>query len=76
MNIEFGTSNRGRPTFIYQVYEYVKKQETKYYTCNFKPGTREAKQTKNKMKEKALTTTNYTIHVTIGGYNPPCIYAL
>ena len=28
MNIEFGTSNRGRPTLIYQGYEYVKKQET------------------------------------------------
>ena len=27
-NIEFGTSNRGRPTLIYQGYEYVKKQET------------------------------------------------
>ena len=28
MKIEFGTSNRGRPTLIYQGYEYVKKQET------------------------------------------------
>ena len=28
MNIEFGTSNRGRPTLLYQGYEYVKKQET------------------------------------------------
>ena len=28
MNLEFGTSNRGRPTLTYQVYEYVEKQET------------------------------------------------
>ena len=28
MTIEFGTSNRGRPTLIYQGYEYVRKQET------------------------------------------------
>ena len=28
MNVEFGTSNRGRPTLLYQAYEYVKKQET------------------------------------------------
>ena len=90
MNIEFGTSNRGRPTLIYQGYEYVKKQETNKTThwlcrhyrqikcsslvitsgseiiktpedhnCNFKPGATEARQAKNKMKEKALTTTNY-----------------
>ena len=90
MNIEFGTSNRGRLTLIYQGYEYVKKQETnttthwicrhyrqikcsslvitsgseiikmpKDHICNFKPGATEARQAKNKMKEKALTTTNY-----------------
>ena len=90
MNFEFGTSNRGRPTFIYQVYEYVKKQERnttthwiclhydqikssslvitsrseiiktpKDHICNFTPGATEARQAKNKMKEKALTTTNY-----------------
>ena len=90
MNIEFGPSNRGRPTLIYQGYEYVKKQETNTTThwicrhyrqikcsslvitsgseiikmpidhiCNFKPGATEARQAKNKMKEKALTTTNY-----------------
>ena len=90
MNIEFGTSNRRRPTLIYQGYEYVKKQETnttthwicrhyrqikcsslvitsgseiikmpKDHICNFKPGATEARQAKNKMKEKALTTTNY-----------------
>ena len=88
MNIEFGTSNRRRPTLIYQAYEYVKKQETdtthwirRYYhqtecsssvitlrseiinapkdhTCNFKPGASEERQTKNKLKRKALTTTN------------------
>ena len=28
MNIEFGASNRGRPTLTYQDYEHVKKQET------------------------------------------------
>ena len=28
MNIEFGTSNRGHPTLIYQGHEYVKKQDT------------------------------------------------
>ena len=27
--------------------------------CNLKPGTMESRQVKNKMKEKALTTTNY-----------------
>ena len=122
MNIEFGTSNRGRPTLIYQGYEYVKKQETnttthwicrhyrqikcsilvitpgselikmpKDHICNFKPGATEA------LTEMLLlleTTKDlwlgdgtfkqcpdmfyqlYTIHVTIGGYNPPCIYAL
>ena len=90
MNIEFGTSNRGRPTLLYQSYEYVKKQETnttthwicrhycqimcsslvitsgmeiiktpKDHICNFKPGATEARHAKNKMKEKALTTTNY-----------------
>ena len=90
MKIEVGTSNRGRPTFIYQGYEYVKKQETNATThwicrhyrqikcsslaktsrsqnintpkdnsCNFEPGAAEARQAKNKMKEKALTTTNY-----------------
>ena len=90
MNIEFGTSNRGRPTLLYQGYEYVKKQETnptthwicrhyrqikcsilvitsgsenlktpKDHICNFEPGATEARQAKNKMKEKALTTTNY-----------------
>ena len=90
MKIEFGTSNRGRPTFIYQGYEYVKKQETnttthwicrhyrqikcsslvitsgseiikmpKDYIFNFKPGATEARQAKNKIKEKALRTTNY-----------------
>ena len=90
MNIEFKTSNQGRPTLIYQGYEYVKKQETnttthwicrhyrrikcssliktsrseiiktpKDHICNFKPGETEARQAKNKMKEKALTTTNY-----------------
>ena len=90
MNIEFGTSNRGRLIFLYQGYEYVKKQETnttthwicrhyrqikcsslvitsgseiiktpKDHICNFKPGATEARQAKNKMKEKALPTTNY-----------------
>ena len=90
MNTEFGTSNRGRPTLIYQGYEYVNKQETnttthwicchyrqikgsrlvktsaseilktpKDHICNFKPAATEARQAKNKIKEKALTTTNY-----------------
>ena len=90
MNIEFGPSNRGRPTLIYQGYECIKKQETntttnwicrqyrqiecsslvitsgseitntpKDHICNFEPGATEARQAKNKMKEKALTTTNY-----------------
>ena len=31
----------------------------KDHICNFKPGATEARQAKNKMKEKALTTTNY-----------------
>ena len=66
MNIELGTSNQGRPTLIYQGYEYVKKQETiikmpKDHICDFKTGATEARQAKNKMKEKALTTTNYVI---------------
>ena len=89
MNIEFGTSIRGRPTLICQGYEYVKKQETKTthwicrhyrqikcssfvitsgsefikapkdHICNLKQGATKARQAKNKMKEKALTTTNY-----------------
>ena len=31
----------------------------KDHICNFQPGATEAKQAKNKMKEKALTTANY-----------------
>ena len=31
MKIEFGTSNRGRPTLIYQGYEYVKKKRTQQH---------------------------------------------
>ena len=90
MKIEFRTSNRRRPTLIYQRYEDIKKQKTnttthwicrhyrqikcsslvitsaseiiktpKDHICNLKPGATDARQAKNKMKEKALTTTNY-----------------
>ena len=31
----------------------------KKHSCNFKPGATEARQAKNKIEEKALTTTNY-----------------
>ena len=33
----------------------------KDHICNFKPGATEARQAKNKMKEKASTTTNYVV---------------
>ena len=90
MSLKFGTSNRGRPTLIFEGYEYVKKQETnttthwicrnyrtikcstivitsgdavinipKDHLCNFKPGATEARELKNVMKEKALSMTNY-----------------
>ena len=90
MNVQVGTSKRGRLTLIYQGYENVKKQEKnttthwirrhyrqtkcsssvipsrskiintpKDHICNLKPGATEARQAKNKTKEKSLTTTNY-----------------